>query len=178
MNISFDLDGIFINTPPFIPKNIISWLYRENNQILHYRFPSNEEQVIRKMSHIPLFRPPIQKNIDALRDIKRHTKHRLLLLSGRFGFLKNETDLILKKYKLNTFFDKYCLNYENKQPHLFKNAMVKKYNIRKHVDDDLPLLRFLADNNKKTMFYWLTNSNESKIKQNIIPIQNIKEAFI
>ncbi|OGM18367.1 hypothetical protein A2686_04400 [Candidatus Woesebacteria bacterium RIFCSPHIGHO2_01_FULL_38_10] len=65
--IAFDLDGVFINKPPFIPRKVIEWLYRShrNNKKLSYRMPTTKiERLIRSFSHHHLFRPPIKKNIE------------------------------------------------------------------------------------------------------------------
>ena len=64
MKIGFDLDNIFINTPPIIPQRIIERLYRgKMNGELKYRYPSKFEQKIREISHASFLRPVVKKNI-------------------------------------------------------------------------------------------------------------------
>ena len=176
MNIGFDLDGIFIGIPPFIPSVIIDMLYRKQNaDKLIYRYPPKIEQYIRKMSHRSIFRPAFEENIAFLKKLAKNNTHKRYLISGRFGFLKKETDVILKKYGISKHFDKQLLNYNNHQPHVFKNKVVKKYNIHMHVDDDLPLLVFLAKENEKVIFYWLNKKRGGEISNNLFAVTQLSD---
>lgn len=174
MRIGFDLDGIFVDKPPFIPKSIIEWLYREHDRALSYRIPSRPEQFIRKVSHMAMFRPPIKKNIQFMKQ-QKHLKHTYFLISGRFGFLQKETERILQAYAIDGMFAKVMLNTDNAQPHLFKNSMVKKWKIDRFVDDDLPLLTFLAENNPKTMFFWLSDTKTKFVAKNLSAVTHLAE---
>src|SRR5258708_5174353 len=98
MNIGFDLDKIFIETPPFIPDVVIDKLYKKKaNGILLYRIPSKPEQIIRMLSHTSILRPIMKYNINYVRSIKKG-ENKLFLISSRFGFLKNKTEQIMRKH--------------------------------------------------------------------------------
>ncbi len=178
MNIGFDLDKIFINYPPFMPDIIIDKLYKKkDNGILIYRIPNKPEQFIRKMSHFTWLRPPIKKNVNFLKSISKK-KNKLYLISSRFGFLEKQTQKITKKHGLDEIFDEMFFNFKNDQPHLFKNAVIKKLKLDMYIDDDLSLLKHVANENKKTKFFWLTNSKENKSKtKNIITISDLSQIF-
>lgn len=180
MNIGFDLDRIFINTPPFIPGEIITKLYKKkDNGVLLYRIPSKPEQLFRRATHIPLFRPPIEENIEFLRSIpKKHNK--LYLISSRYKFLEGVTNELIKKYNLDQVFDALYFNYENKQPHIFKNEVLKKLKLDVFIDDDLSLLQYVAKENPKTKFYWLETDEKGSalahykhLEKNVIPISRL-----
>lgn len=68
-------------------------------------------------------------------------------------------------------------NFENKQPHVFKNEIIKKMLIHKYVDDDLPLLEFLRKSNPQTIFFWLNKKHEKKLEKNLFAITNIADFF-
>lgn len=177
MNIGFDLDKIFINTPPFIPDRIIEILYRKkSNGILLYRIPGRSEQIIRKLAHFRLFRPPINKNINFLRSASREN-NKLYLISSRFSFLKNVTDNLIRRHRFDKAFDYMYFNFENKQPHIFKNEYVKKLRLDMYIDDDLPLLKFIAGKNPKTKFFWLNKKISKPLGENLVAIKNLFEAF-
>lgn len=178
MNIGFDLDGIFIDKLLFVPRFIVEGLYRKHNtNKLAYRYPSKIEQAIRKISHRSIFRPAFKENIAFLDKLARNNNHKRYLISGRFGFIKKETEDILRKYKITQHFDKKFLNSDNHQPHNFKNNIIKKYNIHIHVDDDLPLLEFLAKKNPQAKFFWLNRKSRSRISKNLFAIKNLSEMF-
>lgn len=175
MRIGFDLDKILINTPPLIPEIIIERLYGvKTNGILKYRFPSKLEQLVRILSHYHLFRPGNKRNLEFLRSLTQ-SKYELYLVSSRFGFLKQMTAKIVKKHGLEKIFDELHFNYDNEQPHVFKNNLIKKLKIDKYVDDDLYLLKFIASRNNKTKLYWFNKKLDKKISNNILAIKDISK---
>lgn len=177
MNIGFDFDGIFIDTPPLIPKWLIEKLYRDESQKkIWYRMPSPFEQKVRFLGHHPLLRPAIHKNIAFIKN-RKDPKNAYFVISSRFGFLKDRTDHLVKKYQLNKVFQELLFNHDDKQPHVFKNEMIKRFDIKKYVDDDLFLLQYIARKNPQTMFYWLNRGRKRKLSKNLIGIQTLQDLF-
>lgn len=173
MKIGFDLDKVFVDYPPLIPDRIIDTLYKKRaNGILLYRIPSHPEQLVRKLSHHRLLRPPIQENIDFLRNLPKN-KHKLYLISSRFGFLEKQTLALIVRLGLDKIFDGMYFNFENKQPHIFKNEVLKKLHLHIYVDDDIHLLKFVSKENTTTKFYWLSKNISSDIPDSITPVTNL-----
>jgi len=155
MRIGFDLDKIFIDYPPLIPDGLIDHLYKKKaNGTLLYRIPSRPEQFIRQLSHTPYFRPPIQPNIEFLKSLSKQ-KYELFLISSRFGFLQKQTLSLMKHLGLDQIFDAMYFNFDNLQPHIFKNQTLKGLSLDIYVDDDIHLLKYVTKDNKKTKFFWL-----------------------
>ena len=156
MIIAFDLDGIFVGSPPFVPKRLIEWFYRgPQNQKLKYRYPTTKfEQQIRKFSHFGFFRPNIPKNAEFLRNFSK-SNNQIYLVSSRYQFLENLTLKLLEEYSIKNRSTKIYLNTGNKQPHLFKKKKIKKLKIDIFIDDDLKLLMYLRSRcpNTKLFFY-------------------------
>ena len=200
MNIGFDLDKIFINYPPLVPSKIIDLFYKgKPNGSLKYRIPSRIEQIIRIFSHYPLFRPPIIHNMDYVRNLALANKNKsstfflqnktsshnnpekvldkYYLISSRFSFLEKKTSDLIKRHNLDKIFNTMYFNYQNRQPHEFKNEIVKKLNLDMYVDDDFQLLEYLADKNPKTKFFWLNKKVSKPLKENLFAIKNISEMF-
>lgn len=174
MNIGFDLDKVFIDYPPLIPDNLVDRLYkRKSDGHLQYRIPSSIERWLRILTHYSLFRPPINKNIKFLQSISRTKNHKHYLVSSRFGFLKNRTEAIIVKYNLGELFDTMYFNYSNKQPHIFKDKVIRNLKIQKYVDDDLDLLAFLANRNPQTFFFWLNKNIDKRMKKNLQAITDL-----
>ena len=82
----------------------------------------------------------------------------------------------MKKHSFDKIFSGRYFNFDNKQPHLFKAEVLKKLKIDIYVDDDLHLLKYVAKENPKTMFYWLTpvETNE-KLPKNIKPVHRLPD---
>jgi hypothetical protein len=178
MNIGFDLDKIFINFPPLISPKIIDMFYKEKaDHELKYRVPSRLERIVRIISHHPIIRSPITKNLEYIRKLNMKNINKYYLISSRFSFLKKRTDDFIKNNDLDKIFNAMYFNYENKQPHQFKNEVIKKLNIDMFVDDDLQLLEYLVSKNPGIKFFWLNNKISKPLKKNLFAIKNISEMF-
>ena len=184
MNIGFDFDKVFINYPPLIPDGLVDFIYKgrifkknKREDGLSYRFPSLIEKKIRLFSHQLYFRHPIKSNIKALEKISREKGINTYLVSSRYSFLKDITSKILEKNKLKQYFKGIYFNYENSQPHLFKEETIKKLGIEKYIDDDLDLALYLSEKMPKLKIYWLNYKRQAKTRlpKNVIPIKNINE---
>ena len=178
MNIGFDLDKIFIKYPPFIPEILIDKAYkRKINGKLKYRVPPKLEQLLRSFLHNSIFRQPIKDNISFVKELTKQNSNKHYLISGRFGFLKNKTNQIIKKHGFDKIFDGLHFNFSNNQPHLFKNEIIKKLRIDLYVDDDLQLLEHLSKDNPKIKFFWLNNKQSKPLTKNLFAITNLSEMF-
>ena len=179
MKIGFDLDKIFINTPPFIPSAVINKFYKaRDNGVLLYRIPHVPEQLLRKALHTPILRQPIKDNFAILQRLANDKENKLYLISSRFKFLEPETQRLIKKYKFDEIFDKLYFNYNNDQPHEFKNNVLQKLNLDIFIDDDLSLVRYVAKQNPDTAFYWLDEHAKAvKFDNNITAAKNLEEIF-
>lgn len=186
MVIGFDFDKVFIDYPPFLPYSLIDYLYkgslvfrknRTKNVVLHYRFPGSIEQKIRIMSHYPLFRHLIKENVMELKLLAEQKHYKTYLVSSRFGFLKKRTELILEKYKLKKYFDGIYFNFDNKQPHVFKEETIRKLKIDKYIDDDLDLALYLSKKIPRITIFWLKDGrpDEGPLPKNVIAIKDLKE---
>lgn len=176
MNIGFDLDKVFVDYPPIIPAIVFDRLYKKKSKdILLYRIPKKPEQIFRYLVHHPFLRPVMVTNLEVITSLKQD--HKYFLISSRFGFLKKRTEALVKKNGLDNVFDKLFFNYQNKQPHEFKEETIRKLKIQKFIDDDLKLLEYLSKRNPNIMFYWLNNKKTDTIKENLLAITNIADAF-
>lgn len=162
IRVAFDLDGVIIDKPPLIPKKLIEYLFRGNNDIekLHYRFPKTKlEILIRKLSHFYLFRPPIKENIDFIKNLAKNPDYELYIISARYSFLKDETAAWLKKRKIDHLFKELIINLEDKQPHLYKEEKLKEIKPVAFVDDDWLLADYLVNRNLAVSIYCLPGRN-------------------
>ena len=180
MNIGFDLDGIFIDKPPFVPRGLIERLYRgPQNHELKYRFPSTRfEQEVRRFSHHSFLRPRISRNIQFLNHFSKNPKNKIYLISSRFSFLKQRTEKVIQKYKFDKIFNGVFFNFEDRQPHIFKNEVIKKLKLDLFADDDLPLLNFLSEQNQQVVFYWFNRDQKARLKKNLFAITQLSDILI
>ncbi|MBN1262748.1 MAG: hypothetical protein JW991_00130 [Candidatus Pacebacteria bacterium] len=164
IRLGFDLDGVIVDKPRLVPKSLLERLFKGSQKGLNYRFPGNGlEQVIRRLSHFYLFRPPLKGNIKVIRKIKRKRRTVLYLISSRYFFLEKETRIWLKKRKIDDLFDGFILNLKNEQPHLFKERMIKKLKLDYYFEDDPLIVGYLKSRIKKTRIFLVKNDGEEAL---------------
>ena len=179
IRIGFDLDGVFVDKPPFVPKNLLEWLVRSHQtKRLAYRYPTlKPERWLRKFSHHPFFRPPIKKNLELVKRLGRKGKYRLYIISGRYSFLENRTWQWLKRYKIKKLFAGVFINLENKQPHLFKEKMIRDLGIKLFIDDDLPLAEHLANSNLRVKIFCFDKKSKKESSSSVALVESLEEIF-
>lgn len=178
MNIGFDLDKVFIDYPPLVSPKLIDRLYKKrDNGVLIYKIPGYPEQIIRRLSHLSFLRPAIKENMEFLRSVPKKG-NKLYLISSRFKFLEKRTEKLVKRFGLDKIFDDLFFNYNNLQPHIFKQEVIQKLNLDFYVDDDLSLIKHVAKTNPKTKFFWLNQGeNNSVVSSNIFAITKLENIF-
>lgn len=172
-NIGLDLDGVLVGLPPLTSTHVIEYLYKDQKaNKLSYRFPGNFEQTVRKLTHLPFVRPPLEPNCSLVR--KTSHAYNFYLITGRFKFLENLTYTWLSRYHLLSCFQKIYINTENEQPHLFKNRIIAKLKLNTYIEDDFDSIMYLATQHKKVHFYWYTKSNTINLNSsNVTAVKNL-----
>lgn len=178
MKIGIDFDKVFVSLPPLVPPSIIDMFYKKKTATLTYRMPGAIEKKIRALSHSTLFRHPLKENIESLIEISKKNPE-IYLISSRFSFLKEQTDLWLRDQKIEKYFKKMYFNFEDKQPHIFKDEIIKKLGIDIFIDDDLDLLMYLNEKNSKIKLYFLTDKKipQSSLNKNIQQVYDLEEFY-
>ncbi len=145
IRLGIDLDGVLIDKPPIIPKFAIEALYRARaDNGIKYRFPATKfEKYIRWLSHTPILRPPIKANVKYIKTLSKSKKCKLYVVSSRYSFLEGRTYRWLNVNGIAKNFDEVFLNINDKQPHVFKEEVLKKLKLDIYIDDDLPLSNYL-----------------------------------
>lgn len=176
MNIGFDLDKVLVDYPPLIPNWMIDKLYKEkDNGVLLYRIPGRLEQKIRQLSHISFLRQGIKKNLSVLKELSKDKKNNLYLISSRFSFLKSQTEEVSKRHEFEKIFKALYFNFDDEQPHVFKDSIIKKIHIDRYIDDDLSLITYLAKNNPGKKFFWLNMRENKQLAENLFAVTKIDD---
>ncbi|KUK82644.1 MAG: hypothetical protein XD98_0542 [Microgenomates bacterium 39_6] len=160
IKIGFDLDGVIVGRPPLVPKRFLERLFRGGKEGLVYRFPDNKiNRFLRKLSHHYFFRPPIKDNLTFLKKLAQDPDVEVYLISGRYGFLKKETQEWLDRWGVNNGLAGIFLNEENLPPHIFKEKILKKLDLDVYLEDDEQIVSFLKEKIPQTKFYWVDDEN-------------------
>src|SRR5690606_10478191 len=99
------------------------------------------------------------------------------LVSGRFSFLEDKTEKLLTRYTLKKYFEGIYFNFGNKQPHKFKEAVLKSEKVSIFIDDDIELLEYLAKKLTKVSFFWITKEKKYT-SSHITPIPDLNTFYL
>lgn len=167
IRIGFDLDGVIIGKPFFVPKCLIDKLVRNKaGNDLEYRYPASlVERNVRILSHHPLFRPPIKENIKLIEKLHKDGRYELFAVSARYSFLKKRTDEWFGFYNLGTIFNNIYINQNDEQPHIFKRKMIEKLKLKMFVDDDRPLLKYLKKHVRNISLIYVSEVHKYFLKK-------------
>lgn len=162
LKVGFDLDGVIVGKPFFVPKKLLEWLYRaHDSKGEKYRVPTFLPEIyLRKASHHWLMRSPLKLNLRKIKKLINNKNIDPYFISGRFNFLNHRTIVWFKRHLPEFPFDKVFINIKNEQPHLFKEKIIKKLGLDYYFDDDKLTYDYLKNNVDNTKFYLVKGNNE------------------
>ena len=166
IRIGFDLDGVIVNNPPLVSKRMIEKLTKSDEKDLHYKFPNSKiEQLIRKLSHFYLLRPPLKENLRLIKELGKKEGYELFLITSRYSFLEKETYNWIKKRGLDGTFSKYIINMRDEQPHLFKKRVLQKLNLDYYFEDDPSIVNLLRKEIKEPEIFHVTKDGDENLRK-------------
>ena len=96
------------------------------------------------------------KGIDLLEDLIKEGRIEAHLVTARYSFLDNHLFDWLERHKVKHLFKTINLNKKNEQPHLFKEKMIKSYDLDYYIEDNLDIVTHLHGKHR-TKIYWIYN---------------------
>lgn len=173
LKIGFDLDGVLLYNPARIIRPLISTLKQKkvciHRKELEFYVPQKRwEELIWELFHkSSIFLAPGFEQIKHMRDQGLIEPY---LITGRYAHLKNDFEHWKKKMRADDTFEKTMMNDRDQQPHLYKEKMIKKYNLDIFVEDNWDIVNYLVRDavslnkkkNKQRQILWVTNFVDSK----------------
>ena len=152
-----DFDGVVAYNPFRIIRAPIKWFKREVLGITRLSFfvPKNEfEKIMWSIVHESSIFPAV--GVATLREMARDPRYEFHLITARFGFLKNNLEGWLDRYRVRELFKSINVNEGNEQPHEYKLRIIKKLNLDYYVEDNLDIVMYVKDQ-VKTKIFWIYN---------------------
>ncbi len=161
LKVGFDLDGVILYNPIRIFRPVASFLKpfffgKKKIGKKSYYFPdSGIEKTLWRILHKTSFTPA--KGLDLIKQLSEDNKIEAYIITGRYKFLEKDFVKWLKVIKAKTFVKKSIFNIENKQPHIFKEEMIKKLGLDIFVEDNWGIVKYLSKKPLKTKILWINN---------------------
>jgi uncharacterized HAD superfamily protein len=167
LRVGFDLDGVIVDKPFFMPKPIIEWLYRAHNgNHKKYRYPKYKTEIwLRQFSHHWFFRKPLKNNLKEIKNFIKNKEATAFIVSSRYNFLKERTLAWFNYHELNGFFQSININFSNQQPHVSKEKTIRKLNLDYYFDDDRITIDYLKNKIPQTEFFLVKNNLKDLLKK-------------
>ncbi|MEX1052412.1 MAG: hypothetical protein WEC80_01030 [Patescibacteria group bacterium] len=159
LKVGFDLDGVILYNPARVARPILA-LFRKlfiHKPKSHFYIPqSSVEKLFWFLLHKTSFKPAY--GYKRLINLVKNKKIKAYLITGRYSSLKSDFIDWTDKLDAKSVFTKVLYNKNNKQPHKFKEDMIKKYNLDVFVDDNWDIVQLLSEKKRKALtILWITN---------------------
>ena len=162
LRIGFDFDGVIAYNPLRVLRapvmTVRKWFFTKEDLV----FPVPQKRPFRllwALAHETSFYPSY--GLSNLKKLMEDGKIEGYLVTGRYSFLETSLSKWLKKHGLETAFKGVYLNRDNRQPHSFKEEMIKKLKLNMFVEDNWDIVTYLSQkfskSSSKVDIHWIYN---------------------
>jgi hypothetical protein len=162
VRIGVDFDGVVAYNPFRLIRAPVKWFKKRFLGISKTTFfvpKTPAERLIWIIIHESSFFPA--RGTKLLNGLATNPSYEFHLVTGRYGFLKNNLMKWLKRYHLDATFKTININENCEQPHIFKDKMINKLKLDAFIEDNLDIVRYL-ENKSKTKILWIFNIFDRK----------------
>src|SRR3989338_4549146 len=155
--VGLDFDGVVAYNPFRLVR--APWAYFKYRILgvrkLTFFYPKTDfSKFIWKLMHDSSIYPARGK--DLLIDLVKKGLIEVHLVSGRYSFLDGHLYTWLDRFEMRNIFKSVNFNREDKQPHLFKEELIKNLNIDIFIEDNWDIVQYLSHKSKAKIF-WIYN---------------------
>lgn len=167
LRVGFDLDGVILYNPIRVlrvfAKKILkplksSFLHQKKEAF--YQPKSRLEKFLWRVVHYTSFK--VNRGYGEIKKLSKNKNIKMYVVTGRYGFLKDDYEEWLKKIDAKHVFEKCYINDKNIQPNDFKEQMIKKLKLDIYVEDNWDIIEKLNHHTGATIL-WITNMVDRKI---------------
>ena len=170
MKIGIDLDGVVIDSEKTLKTytEIFDIDTLKGNNLINKEEPFfQKEEFIKKYFLIASKESNLMSGFIAVYNLLKKQGHEFVVITARGGFVKEMKDDAIRLLKENKVeFDKYYWQVEDKL------EICKKENIDIMIDDNYHIIKKLADNKIKTLYFRDTNLIKLKENEYITEVNN------
>lgn len=165
LKVGFDLDGVLLYNPARIVRPIIVAIKRLfiKKRVKTFMVPKTRlQKLIWEVFHLSsLFIAP---GFDEIKKLVDDGKIDAYLITARYSFLEDSVKQFITRVDGDKIFTKWYANTKDDQPHMYKDALMKKLDLDVFIEDNYDIVSYLRDKNPKLKVYWITNLLDSTIE--------------
>lgn len=165
LRVGFDLDGVLLYNPARIVRPLIvfakKFIVHQKKTKFFIPHTAFEQWIWKILHYSSLFIAPGLNEIKTLVD---EGKIEAFIITGRYGFLKDDFEKWMNKVNKNAVFKKAYLNTRNEQPHVFKKRTIRSLNLDIFIEDNWDIVKQLNVGIKKPKVLWIYNIFDRKLQ--------------
>jgi hypothetical protein len=158
LKVGFDLDGVILYNPARIIRPLVAAFKKQflkKKKVSFYVPQGKWEQLIWHWFHkSSLFIAP------GFGDIEHLSKRNFIepyIITARYNFLRHDFEQWIARMRARTYCVDCIHNAEDDQPHLYKEKMVRKFDLDVFVEDNLDIVRHLQKSFPNKDIIWIYN---------------------
>lgn len=160
LRVGFDLDGVILYNPARVIRPIVAAvkqrLLGEPQSKVSFYVPHRawEQKIWIVLHKSSLFLAPGFEKIEQMVARKQIDAY---IITARYDFLSHDFEDWIIKMRADTYTKAYHHNEKNQQPHLYKEAMIRRYDIDVFVEDNLDIVEHLQKTFPDKTIIWIYN---------------------
>lgn len=157
VRVGLDFDGVVAYNPFRVGRPLVAFVKKQFFGVKKLRFwyPQKKwQQIFWIILHESSVYPA--NGVDLLQELVKEEKLEAHLVTARYSFLDDHLYKWLRKHKLDKLFKTINLNKHDEQPHLFKEKLIRKYDLDYFIEDNLDIVKHL-NNKNRTKIFWIYN---------------------
>jgi len=178
IKVGFDFDGVlFYNAT----RNLRPYIYFVKRYLLGIKetkffIPKTNRLWIQKIVlffHRSSYKP--NEGFNEFLKLLSNPRYEVYIITARLGFMQQDIYKLLKDYNLKGI-KKIIQNQNDNQPHLYKEAVIKKLKLAYYFDDNWDIVKHLSENTKAKII-WVDNLVDSLFIKYPFKGRNLKQAL-
>lgn len=165
LKVGFDLDGVILYNPARIIRPLMASfkkLVLKKKKLRFYVPKTNWEKQLWHLFHkSSLFLAP---GFHRIEEMVKAKKIEAYIITARYNFLKDDFHTWVQKMGAHTYCVAYHHNESDNQPHLYKEEMVRRYDLDVFVEDNLDIVLHLKKTFPEKEIIWIYNMLDKKIQ--------------
>lgn len=157
IRIGVDFDGVLAYNPARVARALVAW-FKEKilgiKQIGFFVPKTGWQKFIWSLAHETSVFPA--KGAGLLKKMAKNSTYEFHLITARYSFLDGQLNNWLARWGFKGIFKTVNLNQQDQQPHLYKQAVIRRLKLDYYIEDNWDITDYLAKNSK-TKILWIYN---------------------
>ncbi len=165
LKVGFDLDGVILYNPARIMRPLVASfksIFLKKKKLKFYVPQTKHERFMWDLFHkSSLFIAP---GFDQIETLSRSNRIEPYIITARYDFLKHDFEHWITKMKARDYCKGCYHNKDDNQPHLYKEEMVRRFDLDVFVEDNLDIVRHLSKTFPDKKILWIYNILDRNIE--------------